>query len=226
MKFQIQLSTFGLIATLAACGGAGEAPEGTEGFEDGTEQSDAAATTADPCAMGANPNFVSNQLTNVGATATYVRSYQWIDSICPSMGKDRKTTIVDFRVPGYFQHQTPETYRFDVQPSFDAISSTSHANVAARMGECVALSMATRVQRRNNDGSLTDLKYEEKQGEWVWDNILAGVGHCRLPTFYYTRENYLNAQQTETSTYRVRTWARRADGSHETVWITGTHTGL
>src|SRR5688500_13505043 len=97
-----------LTSALAACGGVGaETATTTDNLDPNTA-----------CATGVDPNYTSKTLTNVGDTATYVRSEAWINDICPDWGKDRKTTIVDFPVPNYYQHQIPETYRFTVQASF------------------------------------------------------------------------------------------------------------
>ncbi|WP_434042959.1 MULTISPECIES: hypothetical protein [Sorangium] len=203
------------------------ADDGSLGDEDTAEGAEALGGNPDPCATGTLPNFTSAQLTEVGASESYVRSYQWIDSICPASGQDRATTIVDFPVPSYYQHQIPETYSFTVQPSFWASSSTSWSGASQAMSDCANTRMATRVQRWDSaTGQFVQLTYKEQAGAWVWDNPITGRGHCSTPAFLYYHENYGTAQQVATTKYRVRTWAKQSDDSHATVWITGAHTGL
>ncbi|KYF71817.1 hypothetical protein BE11_28885 [Sorangium cellulosum] len=216
----------GLI-TISMVTGCVVADDGSFDDEDTAESAEALGGNPDPCAMGTDPNFTSAQLTAVGASDTYVRAYQWIDSICPASGQDRATTIVDFPVPSYYQHQTPETYSFVVQPSFWGSSSTSWSNASQAISDCANTKMATRVQRWDSATTqFVQLTYKEQAGAWVWDNPLTGRGHCSTPVFLYYHENYGTAQQVATSKYRVRTWATQPDGSHATVWITGNHTGL
>ncbi|WP_437999629.1 hypothetical protein WMF26_06645 [Sorangium sp. So ce185] len=226
MKIAAYHVGLGLI-TFSSVMGCVAAEDGSFGEEDTAESAEALGGNPDPCAMGLDPNFTSPQLTAVGASEDYARSYQWIDSICPAGGLDRATTIVDFPVPNYYQHQSPETYRFDVAPTFWGSSSTSWSNASQAMSDCENTKMATRMQRWDwATNKFVELTFKEQAGAWVWDNPLAGRGHCSTPTFTYYHENYGTAQQVATSKYRVRTWAKQSDGSHATVWITGTHTAL
>ena len=87
------LITFSMITGCVA------ADDGSFGDEDTAESAEALGGNPDPCAMGTDPNFTTAQLTAVGASESYVRAYQWIDGICPDIGQDRATTIVDFPVP-------------------------------------------------------------------------------------------------------------------------------
>jgi hypothetical protein len=206
--------------------GACSQPEG-EDPGDLAKTTEALSGNPNPCALGTDPNFTSATLTNVGSTANYVRSEAWINDICVDIGEDRKTTIVDFPVPGFYQHQTPETYRFDVQPDFWGSASTSWSNANQAIADCANTQMATRIQRWDwATSQFVQLDYREQAGAWVWDNVLTGAGHCNTPRLEYYHENYGTAQSVATNKYRVRSWAKQPDGSYATVYTTGTHTGF
>jgi len=213
MKRLIKCATLAFVVTpvLGACG-----PEmAGEGDGSGGEQrvSSAALTNVDPCAMNLTAN-ATGSITADGSNEDYLRAAAWINSICPDSGKDRTTTIVDYWVSGVYNAYS---YRFMVQPDFwEATNQT----------QCVNLRMATRIQRRNTAlGTWEDVKYLEQAGQWVTNIYEPNFGHCNAPYFDYTRQNYKDYYSTETSMYRVRTWAKQYDGSYATVWIRGFNLG-
>jgi hypothetical protein len=72
---------------------------------------------------------------------------------------------------------------------------------------------------------FVQLTYIEEVGTWVWDDAVAGKGHCGTPWFGYDHRNFGTNQNVATEKYRVRTWAKQS-GSYAGVTVMGRHTAV
>ncbi|MCA9552401.1 MAG: hypothetical protein KC933_20370 [Myxococcales bacterium] len=165
---------------------------------------DVATTTSaiknvDPCAMGSTAN-ASGRLFSVGDFESYQRSAAWINGICPAIGKDRKTTMVDF-----YAAQNTGNHWFKLIPTFEPVSNAV---------ECASLLAAMRVMfRQVPTGEFIEQQYIERRG--VWDppgSLFDGV--CTPPTISAFSDSGWE-------TFRVRAVAYNADGTFATVRING-----
>ncbi|MCB9652148.1 MAG: hypothetical protein H6730_36935 [Deltaproteobacteria bacterium] len=187
----------GLIAS--ACGPEGSFDDGLDDEEIGTTSS--ALINVDPCAMGTTAN-ATGTLYTPGDYESYTRSAAWINSICPALGKDRKTTMVDFFVSANNSYW----YGFGLQPTFIPASNAT---------ECTGQLAALRLMRRDKQTmQWVEVEYLESKGQWT----LSG---CRSPQIVTYSQNSFETYHTHTDVYRVRAIAKNADGTYATVFIRG-----
>ena len=188
--------------TTTACGGAyDESGEPLDDTDVEVAEAEQAATNISDCATGDTANAVEN-ISTWGTSDSYKRYGHTIDFGCPN---SRDTTYVEVPVSSSLTYK----YHFVVTPS--------GANWAASTkAQCENLGFATRVQRRNSDGSWESIKYVENYGVWF-----AIANQCIKPAqFSWDRTN-----SGETSKYRVRTWAIGNNNNHADVTITTANFG-
>lgn len=206
------LSAISLLALVAAAGCAAPTSEAPADDEENLGQTAAALTNVDACAMGTVANAVGD-IRSLHATESYSRASGYIDGICPSMGKDRVVTIVDFQVATV----NGSVNRFDVRPTWWTATNPT---------ECQNLVLNVRLQKlrkgtTNTWDQVGDLA--SVRGEWVVDFFEPPhMGHCSTPYWYRKPVNSESYYEWDTTKYRVRAFGVQFDGVHHpTVEIKG-----
>lgn len=206
------LSAITLLTLVVATGCAAPTSEAQEPDEETLGQTAGALTNVDACAMGTTANAVGD-IRSLHDTESYSRANGYIDGICPSMGKDRVVTIVDFQVAAI----NGSVNRFDVRPTWWT---------ATNKADCEKLELNVRLQKlRKGTTSTFDPvgNLESIHGEWVTDFFEPPhMGHCRAPYWYKKPMNMESYYEWDTTKYRVRAFGIQFDGVHHpTIEIEG-----